>query len=170
MDPSTSSSLSLCCESTVPSRTTWQWEWDSVSCTVPVGLIATYPTFREADWAAVDQVLSRFAHSEAVLVRAELPCGSVSWRAGCEHSRPTFRWWDFNPHQAILPPPVTDPCLPISKQSQSRDLSITMQFKAQVRIIEFIIFNILFFSCKLKNTNVLNGLLVFKCLIFTKLS
>lgn len=90
---------------------------ETVFCRAAVGVTITHSTFRQADWAAVIQVLSGFGHSEALLVRAELPGGSVSWRGGCEHSRPAFRWWDFNPHQAILPPPVTDPRLPISEQT-----------------------------------------------------
>lgn len=86
-----------------------------------MGVFITHPTFGQADGAAVVQVLSGFSHSEALLVRAELPRGSDSWGGGCEYSRPTFRWRDFNPHQAILPPPVTDPRLPISEHRVNYD-------------------------------------------------
>lgn len=88
------------------------------SCWCVQYTVSAVLTFRQADRSPVIQVISGFGGSEPLLVRAEAKWRFVSWGWGCEYSRPTFRWRDFNTHQTVLPPSVTDPCLPMGKHER----------------------------------------------------
>jgi len=75
-------------------------------------------TFRQADGALVVQVVLELGRSEAHLVGAEAHRGFVSGGRGREHGGPAFRRRDVDAHQAVLPPPVADPRLPVGRDDK----------------------------------------------------
>lgn len=114
------SSPSLCCESTVPSKSKkiarmLRHSLDRRRCCWCTCCVSSL-TFRQADGSTVIQLVSEIGRAETLLVGAEAYWRIVSGGWGVEYSRPTFRRGDFNTHQTVLPPSVTDPCLPMGKK------------------------------------------------------